>query len=158
VRADKPVTPTFLFALLLYGPIASIIESRPPESWHEIATILDACDTAVRDVQRRVALPRRFALGIREMFGLQPRLEHPRGKRALRLLEHPRFRAAFDLLALRAEFGLASAEIVQWWEQLQDANPEERERLAEAVATAAPRGGARRGPRRRRRSRPAAAP
>jgi poly(A) polymerase len=159
VRADKPVTPTFLFALLLYGPIARIIESRPPESWHEIATILDACDSAVRDVQRRVALPRRFALGIREMFGLQPRLEHPRGKRALRLLEHPRFRAAFDLLALRADFGLAPAEMVQWWQQLQDANPEERQRLADAAASAAPRSGARRGPRRRRRrSGPPAAP
>jgi poly(A) polymerase len=29
VRADKPVTPTFLFALLFYGPIAAYIESQP---------------------------------------------------------------------------------------------------------------------------------
>ena len=29
VLADKPVTPTFLFALLLYGPIAGIIEATP---------------------------------------------------------------------------------------------------------------------------------
>ena len=153
VRADKPVTPTFLFALLLYGPIAAIIEARPPETWHEIGTILDACESAVRTVQTRVALPRRFALGVREMFALQPRLETPRGKRALRTLEHPRFRAAFDLLALRAELGLAAPEIVRWWQDLQDAGPEERARIAESIVSEAGggRSGSRRGPRRRRR-------
>ena len=51
VLADKPVTPTFLFALLLYGPIAAIIEATPPERWHELSTILDACDRAAREVQ-----------------------------------------------------------------------------------------------------------
>jgi hypothetical protein len=35
IEDDKPVTPTFLFALLLYGPIAAIIEALPPERWHE---------------------------------------------------------------------------------------------------------------------------
>src|SRR5207253_1224961 len=98
VVADKPVTPTFLFALLLYGPIAQIIEATPPERWHELSTILDACDKAAREAQTHVAIPKRFILGVREMFGLQPRLEHPRGRRALRGLEHPRFRAAAGML------------------------------------------------------------
>ncbi len=79
MQADKPVTPTFLFALLLYGPIAGIIESTPPERWHELETILDACDDAVREAQSRISIPKRFSLGVREMFALQPRLEHPRG-------------------------------------------------------------------------------
>jgi len=55
VRADKPVTPTFLFALLLYGPIARFIEAAPPERWHEIGMILEACDRAVRELQPRFA-------------------------------------------------------------------------------------------------------
>jgi poly(A) polymerase len=152
VVADKPVTPTFLFALLLYGPIAAIIEATPPERWHELATILDACDQAVRDAQTHIAIPKRFALGVREMFALQPRLEHPRGRRALRVLEHPRFRAGYDLLLLRAEFGLAPPEMAAWWTRLQEVSPEERERMADAVTgetRAAP--AARRGGRRRRR-------
>ena len=67
----------------------------------------------VRSARRRHASPyrKRFSLGVREMFALQPRLEHPRGRRALRVLEHPRFRAAYDLLLLRAEFGLAPQEM-----------------------------------------------
>jgi poly(A) polymerase len=141
VAADKPVTPTFLFALLLYGPIAGIIEATPPERWHELATILDACDQAMREAQSRIAIPKRFSLGVREMFALQPRLEHPRGRRALRVLEHPRFRAAYDLLLLRAQFGLAPAEMAQWWTRLQEVSAEERGSMADALASGT-RGGA----------------
>jgi len=155
VRADKPVTPTFLFALLLYGPIARFIEAAPPERWHEIGMILEACDRAVRELQPRLALPKRFALGVRELFALQPRLEHPRGRRALRVLEHPRFRAGYDLLLLRAEHGLASKEMARWWTRLQEVSPEERGRMADALLAqsgAAPTAPRRRGRRRRRRA------
>jgi poly(A) polymerase len=165
VQADKPVTPTFLFALLLYGPIAGIIEATPPERWHELGTILDACDVAARQAQTNVAIPKRFSLGVREMFGLQPRLEHPRGRRALRVLEHPRFRAAYDLLLLRAQHGLASNEIAQWWTRIQEVSAEERGQMADALTGQAQRtdspprsntggGGAGGGRRRRRRRRP----
>ena len=133
VRADRPVTPSFLFALLLYGPIGLVIEQRPRGEWHEISTILDAVDTVVRDIHRRVAIHRRFILGLRDMFALQPRLEAPRGRRALRTLEHPRFRAAFDLLQLRAQFGMADAALVEWWQRLQNANPEQRSAMSEAL-------------------------
>ena len=156
VAEGKSVTPTFLFALLLYGPIARAIESSPPERWHELGTILDACDRAVREAQAQIAIPRRFALGVREMFSLQPRLEHPRGRRSLRLLEHPRFRAAYDLLLLRSQHGLAPREMADWWTRVQQAPPAEREEMADSISGAgAPRreggGGMRRGPRRRRR-------
>jgi poly(A) polymerase len=157
VQADKPVTPTFLFALLLYGPIAGIIEATPPERWHELGTILDACDLASRQAQTNVAIPKRFSLGVREMFALQPRLEHPRGRRALRVLEHPRFRAAYDLLLLRAQYGLASPEMADWWTRIQEVSPEERAQMADAITGHAqrldgpPRSGNNGGGRRRRR-------
>ena len=153
--AGRAVTPTFLLALLLYGPIAQNIESTPPERWHELSAIADACERAVRQAQIHLAIPRRFSLGLSEMFSLQPRLEHPTGRRALRLLTHPRFRAAYDLLLLRAELGLASPQMAQWWTQVQEVAPEEQGRMADALAQAAgpraqrPRAGRRRrGPRR----------
>jgi poly(A) polymerase len=151
--AGRPVTPTFLLALLLYGPIAQIIESMPPEKWHEISAIIEACDRAVRQAQAHLAIPRRFSLGLSEMFALQPRLEHPSGRRALRLLTHPRFRAGYDLLLLRAELGLASPEMARWWTQVQEVPHEEQGRMADALAQASgPRPGRpRSGPGRRRR-------
>jgi poly(A) polymerase len=158
VAAGKPVTPTFLFALLLYGPIAEIIEKQPQEKWHDIGTIVDAVDRAARGAQGRISIPKRFSLGVREMFAAQPRLEQPRGRRALRMLEQPRFRAGFDLLLLRAEMGLASRELAEWWTKLQEVSQTDRDRMADALAPQ-PRaaseagGGGRRGPRRRRRGR-----
>jgi poly(A) polymerase len=156
VAADKPVTPTYLFALLLYGPIAAAIEQLPPQRWHEPQAILEACDRALREAQQRVTIPKRIAFGVRDLFALQPRLEHPRGKRALRLLEQPRFRAAFDLLTLRASLGLASAEVAQWWHDLQQTSAEQRERLVESApvqASPAEAGGTAASGRRRRRRR-----
>jgi poly(A) polymerase len=132
--AGRPLTPTFLLTLLLYGPVAEIIESMPPEKWHEISAIEEACDRAVRQAQAHLAIPRRFSLGVSEMFSLQPRLEHPSGRRALRLLTHPRFRAAYDLLLLRAELGLASPEMARWWTEVQEMPHEEQGRMADALS------------------------
>jgi poly(A) polymerase len=153
VAADRPVTPTYLLALLLYGPIAARIEAMPPERWTEPSAILEACDAALRDACQRVAIPKRFTLGVRELIALQPRLENPRGRRALRLLEQPRFRAAYDLLLLRARQGLASPAVAEWWEKLQAAAPEQREQIGDTLQSqdADEPGGA---PRRRRRRRP----
>src|SRR4029077_1814143 len=124
----------------------------------EPQAILEACDRALRAAQERVSIPRRIALGVRDMYSLQPRLEGPRGGRALRLLEQPRFRAAYDLLTLRAALGLADGGTAQWWATLQAAAPEEREQMVEAAAGASragtPGNGAGTGaPRRRRRRR-----
>jgi poly(A) polymerase len=154
VAAGKPVTPTFLFALLLYGPFAEIIEKQPQEKWHDIGTIVDAVDRAARNAQGRISIPKRFTLGVREMFAAQPRLEQPRGRRALRMLEQPRFRAGFDLLLLRAEIGLAARDIAEWWTRVQEASQADRDRMADALGVqprAAGEGSGRRGPRRRRR-------
>jgi poly(A) polymerase len=157
VAEDKPVTPVYLLALLLYGPIAAHIEHQPPEHWHEASAILAACDAALREAHARVTIPKRIAFGVRDMFALQPRLEHPRGRRALALLEQPRFRAAYDLLLLRAGQGLAPRGAAEWWTRLQSAESAERERMADALAQrsgAAPAGqgtGRPRGRRRRRR-------
>jgi len=69
------------------------------------------------------------------------------------MLEHPRFRAGYDLLLLRAEHGLAPREKAQWWTRLQEVSAEERGRMADALADegGAPRAVRRPGRRRRRR-------
>jgi poly(A) polymerase len=167
VLAGKSVTPTFLFTLLLYGPIAAYIEQQPQAQWGDVGTILDGCEHALREAQRRVTIPKRFSLGVRDMFAMQPQLENPRSRRVLRLIEQPRFRAAYDLLLLRAAVGMAQIEVAQWWTALQAAGPQQRLEMAEALEAArGTRGGRGEGdasgagedgrppPRRRRRRRP----
>jgi poly(A) polymerase len=90
---------------------------------------------------------------MREMLSLQPRFEAKRGKRAMKLLDHRRFRAAYDFLVLLSEVGLASVETAQFWTDVQTQSAAER---AESFGIGSPRQGEKkRRPRRRRRRSPA---
>ena len=120
VSEGKPVTPAFLFAALLWPAIMQrmdrgdeITEPLEPELLQEAVS-----DALVVQLQR-VALPKRFSIPLREMLLLQPRLERPKGKRAKRLLGHPRFRAAYDFLLLRAEAGEVSDSLAKLWTDMQ---------------------------------------
>ncbi len=153
VAADRAVTPTFLFAVLLYGPIARLAAAKMADGLPESQALLAAVDQVVLAQVRRVAVPKRFTLPLRELLLLQPRFERRDGRRALALLHHPRFRAAYDFLLLRAEAGLVPAELASWWTEIQTLSADERlERVAQLAPVAAA-DGAEGEPRRRRRRR-----
>jgi poly(A) polymerase len=76
---------------------------------------------------RRIALPKRFSIPMREMFQLQLRFARRQGRRVQVTLQHRRFRAAFDLYLLRAVLGEADPAAVRFWtdiQQGQDAAPD----------------------------------
>jgi poly(A) polymerase len=95
---------------------------------------------------------------MRELLMLQPRFNRRSGVKALSLLQHPRFRAAFDFLLLRAQVGVADPELAKWWTDIQVLPLEERVALVQArPADPNVEGAAGRGRRRRRRGRGGAA-
>jgi poly(A) polymerase len=143
---DKPVTPAFLYAILLWEPVRRRWEELVAHGMASIEAILQASSEVCVDQQPLVAIPKRFSLPMREIWALQPRLEQRDGKRPYRLITHPRFRAAYDFLVLRAEAGEADSELADWWTRFQDASSQERARMTEP--------GARRKRRPRRRRKP----
>ena len=56
---------------------------------------------------------------MREIMQIQPRFEKRQGKRAKSLLEHRRFRAAYDLMLLRQELGEVDADLAKYWTDVQ---------------------------------------
>ena len=76
--------------------------------------------------QRRLSIPRRFTAPMREMLALQPRFALTRGKRAIKLLEHRRFRAAYDFMLLLSEVGQFDAEVAEFWTNAQSQTADER--------------------------------
>ena len=78
----------------------------------------------IAEQAKHVAIPRRFGVIMQEIWALQPRFEQRAKKRVYRLLAHPRFRAAYDFLLLRAAEGPEIAELGQWWTQAQTLSPE----------------------------------
>jgi len=148
VQEGKPVTPAFLFAVLLWEPARRRYEELIAVDKSPFDAMVMAGGEVLSAQQSTVSIPKRFGLPMREIWELQPRLEQRQGKRPFRLAAHPRFRAAYDFLVLRAESGEVDAELAQWWTQFQEANGEERAGMA----------GARKGKRpRRRKRRPGAA-
>ncbi len=128
IAADLPVTPMFLFAVLLWGPVQErATELRKTGSISEVQSLIDAGVDVTTAQVSRIMLPRRFSVPMREMFQLQPRFQRRQGRRAGALLQHRRFRAAYDLLVLRTELGEIPGELADWWTRIQTL-PEEEQR------------------------------
>lgn len=120
VSEDKPVTPAFLFAVLLWEPVRRKAQ-RLVEQGEAPYPALQLAATAVIERQaERVAIPKRFSVPMREIWMLQTRFGFRCGKRPQRTLAHPRFRAAYDFLTLRAAAGEADQEEADWWTNYQE--------------------------------------
>lgn len=152
IAEDKPVTPAFLFAALLWPAYAQEL-ARLLEEGHELAAAEQrAADRVTLRQVERIALPKRFSVPMHEIWFLQSRFPLRQRKRVFRLRQHPRFRAAYDFLELRAAAVPELAAERDWWRgtlELDDAALSERLNQQQAPAGRGPRrrrrGGGRRG-------------
>ncbi|MEN8803108.1 MAG: polynucleotide adenylyltransferase PcnB [Thiogranum sp.] len=130
---DKPVTPAFLYAALLWEPL----RLRTQALLDQGMTALEAAQLAGNQITaeqiQATSLPKRFSFPMREIWMLQSRFERRRGKAPYRMLEHPRFRAAYDFLLLRSETGEAPSELADWWTNFQTLNAGERDKMVESA-------------------------
>jgi poly(A) polymerase len=127
IRADKPVTPMFLYAVLLWFPIRALADRLQKEGWSESHAVVEASNRIVAGQQ--TSFPRRFSSPMKELLAMQWRFEQRQGARAARLLQHKRFRAAYDFLLLRARCGEVAQELVDWWTEIQQLPPAEQQKL-----------------------------
>jgi poly(A) polymerase len=129
VREDKGVSPAFLFAALLWHEVLVTWKAAKERGERPQPALFDAMDHVFSAQAERIAIPRRFEATIKEIWSLQPRFEQRAGTRPTRLLEHPRFRAAYDFLALRGASGEVPQSLVDWWTRFQTADDEERQAM-----------------------------
>ncbi|MCW8450714.1 polynucleotide adenylyltransferase PcnB [Legionella quinlivanii] len=148
IQGNKPVTPAFLFAVLLWFPLkqqAAIYQQA--ENLPPLSALEKAMNHVIFEQNKVIAIPKRFTQVIREIWLLQFRFTKRHGGRAINLLQHPRFRAAFDFLALRALAGDESMELAQWWTNFQDADETRQHEMITEISPSPSRK-----PRRRQRS------
>jgi poly(A) polymerase len=130
VQEDKPITPMFLYALFLWFPIQALARRLESEGWNDGQAMLEASQRIV--AAQQTAFPRRFSSPMKELLNMQWRFGETQGGRAARLLQHKRFRAAYDFLVLRASCGEVEQATVDWWTDLQSKPPEEQSKLLNA--------------------------
>lgn len=136
IRDNKPVTPAFLFAVLLWFPLQERAASLQKEDGLDPLPALEkAMSQVIMEQNKVVTIPKRYTQIMREMWILQFRFPKRYGNRAYHLLQHPRFRAAYDFLALRALAGDESMELAQWWTTFQELSEKDQ---AEMISTLSP--------------------
>lgn len=153
IQEERPVTPAFLFAAMLWPGVHLRSERLQAEGMPPIPAQQTASYQAVSRQLQHTSIPKRFSLPMRDIWDLQQRLPKRRGKRAFQTREHPRFRAAYDFLLLREAAGEVQPGLGDWWSAFQTGDEHEQRRLLGKV-DADPAGstdGRRRRPRKRRR-------
>jgi poly(A) polymerase len=150
VLSDRPVSPAFLFAALLWHEVLAAWKARVARGERALPALEAAMDRVLDAQFEKLALTRKLTALMREVWAMQPRFEQRGGQRPYRLLESPRFRMAYDFLALRAASGEVSAELEAWWRAFQAADAETRQAMLLPDTGPAKK-------RRRRRRRPAGA-
>lgn len=129
IAADKGVSPAFLLACLLWPLVQKRVASLEGASlplqvqWHQ------AMEEVLETQRRTLAIPRKLDAGMTELWAAQPRFAQRGGARPYRLLTHPRFRACYDFLLLRAEAGDEAMELADWWTAFQDADEDTRKAM-----------------------------
>jgi poly(A) polymerase len=120
IKDEKPITPAFLFAILLWFPLLARTNKLQEEGIYPLPALEQAMAQVIAEQNQLVCIPKRFTQVMREIWLLQFKFEKRHGGRAVKLLEHPRFRAAYDFMALRALAQDESMELAQWWTDFQE--------------------------------------
>lgn len=133
ISADKTVSPAFLFAALLWycqqdRYLQLLNEGYVPQLARDVAT-----REILKQQTRVISIPRRFTTAVHEIWELQRRLEQRHRRHIFSLLAHPRFRAAYDFLVLRANAEESLQACATWWTTLQNADDTTRQHLLEEL-------------------------
>jgi poly(A) polymerase len=129
VREGKPVSPGFLFASMLWHQVVEKWNAYQAAGEYPIPALHLAADDVLETQTEKLALQRRIASDMRDIWAMQPRFERRVGKSPYKLLEHARLRAGYDFLLLRCASGEIDAEIGEWWTAFMEADGPGREAL-----------------------------
>tara|TARA_B110000046_G_scaffold186022_1_gene231475 strand:+ start:1423 stop:2775 length:1353 start_codon:yes stop_codon:yes gene_type:complete len=133
IRSSKRVTPAFIYAALLWPAVQKLAAHYQDRGSSPAYALSKAAGEVIAKQISVTAIPRRFTMPMREIWDLQLLLPRRGGHRAKRLVEHPRFRAAYDFVLLREQAGEELDRLGDWWTKYQDANEEQRDHMAQAV-------------------------
>ncbi len=126
VAQDQPVSPAFIFAVLLWP----LVHQKAIQLQADKISTLPALQIAGSEVfsqqVKTIAVPKRFSQISKNIWSMQPRFSNTRGKQPHRLASHPNFRAAYDFFCIQSMVGLTTFQLCEWWTQFQIDNPIEK--------------------------------
>ena len=134
IRAGKTVSPSFLFAALLWQQVEARCKAMVQRGEPYVQSLMAAADSVLDEQTEKLAIQKRFASDMREIWFMQPRFERRLPKSIWRMFEQPRFRAAVDFLQLRAAAHQFDSVLAQWWMDLANADDAGRSEMLDDLA------------------------
>ena len=119
IAENRPVTPAFLFAVLLWPAVVARTEKHLQHGIPFAPARQKAAGQVIHNQNEITAIPKRFAQVIREIWDMQLRLDKRQGRHAEVLVADSRFRAGYDFLLLREECGEIEPGLGDWWTRYQ---------------------------------------
>lgn len=129
IGEGKPVIPAFLFACMLWDPVKADAQILMDDGTPEPQAWRIAMSDALRDQDQYVAVPKRLAEIILDIWNIHFRLIKRNPRMVKACLNNRRFRAAYDFLLLRTMVHEVDEEIGNWWGEVQEVDPAERESM-----------------------------
>lgn len=139
IAQDKPVTPAFILAALLWPVVQKAAQHLQHRGDPPMVAMHSAAQQTIGDAARHISIPRRFSQPMREIWEFQLRLQRRQGRKAAELVDHRRFRAAYDFMLLREQAGEDTGNLGAWWTEFQELPLEQR--LEQASAGKGQQGG-----------------
>lgn len=145
----KSIAPYFLFSTFLWDAVSTQAEANITAGLPESIAYQQAASKVIAEQVQHTAFPKYIGMAMRDVWAMQPRFIARGGAKAFRLLSHPKFRAAYDFLVLRAETGGADKALADWWTEFQNVSESEQKNMVAKLTKSAPK-------KRRRRRKPTA--
>ncbi len=142
IAVGKKISPAFMFCTLLWPQVVKRWEHYEAKREMPRANALfAAADDVIATQCCRLAIQNRFVADMKMIWMMQLRFERRTGKNPFTLIDHPKYRAAYDFMLLRSLLGHVPAELVTWWETFVAADPKERRNMVFAAQAEARRTG-----------------
>ena len=133
IAQGKPVTPAFILAALLWPAASKLAQHLQQQGDPPMVAMHSAAQQTIAEAAQHISIPRRFSQPMREIWEFQLRLQRRQGRKAAELVDHRRFRAAYDFLLLREQAGEETGNLGSWWTEFQELPMEQR--LEQAAAS-----------------------
>ena len=129
VIKDLPLTPAFLFSVLLWPAVVKRI-GEIQSSKIKIPLLRKAADKAIREQNSHCFIPNRVESMIKDIWEFQIRLLKVKSPKITSLISHKRFRASYDFLILREQSGVNLNGCGKWWGDVQNKSEHRRKDLS----------------------------
>lgn len=133
IRADMPVTPAFLFSVMLWKRVSEGFTMYKELGNPALQAMNSAASDAFSEQIKCISIPRRFSNMSREIWTLQGLFSFKNERRVMRLLEHKRFRASYDFMCLRTQCGELPVSECDWWTLIQEVDLQEKKAMCLAA-------------------------